>query len=364
MSELPETGVAYQCPDCQAIYTQHDLVPLYECSRCGGSTPERRCEECNIFTARAGEGCEECAAECEEVEVVEDHDGALIPTEEWDPEESKAARDAAYAAERAREREEGKARERERRDAAATQVRADQVQVGAWIMHPSPDEGQDDCRVAVQVVYDWGHHRGVVVSEFGMAQVLRVPRETMFTGVPAPDRWSTADEARGGFDAPSFDPDGGAMIASSAPRAGTEDFEITLAKTPRNLSPCGPLPCLSISRIAGSLGTVLGVFVDRGHAERSLAVWEAAARALADAQGVEPVPDRIGATLIREGLSMHADRLGTPVSIALGTNDMGLDPDQRLLNVHVGGSCASLADPGRLLAAVQIARAELGHLNG
>lgn len=61
-----------QCPSCQRFFeTPDDLAPLYECSRCGGTSTERRCSECNIFAARADDdGCEDCGEPAEEVETI------------------------------------------------------------------------------------------------------------------------------------------------------------------------------------------------------------------------------------------------------------------------------------------------------
>lgn len=98
----PRTG--HWCNDCQELV---ETTPVYECSRCSEASDERRCADCNIFTARREEdGCENCFAEVEEVQVVTDHDGTLIRAEDYDPngearEVRNAKASAAAAAKRA-----------------------------------------------------------------------------------------------------------------------------------------------------------------------------------------------------------------------------------------------------------------------
>lgn len=61
-----------------------EAVRVYECDADGWVGTERRCETCSKFVSRRDEdGCENCFAEVEEVEVVTDHDGTLIKAEDY-----------------------------------------------------------------------------------------------------------------------------------------------------------------------------------------------------------------------------------------------------------------------------------------
>lgn len=73
----------YWCNDCEELT---EAVRVYECDLDGWKGTERRCETCNKFVSRREEdGCENCFAEVEEVEVVTDHDGAIIKASEYEP---------------------------------------------------------------------------------------------------------------------------------------------------------------------------------------------------------------------------------------------------------------------------------------
>lgn len=100
-------ATGYWCPDCMELT---ESIPVYECSADGWEGTERRCETCNKFVSRReDDGCENCFSVVEEVEVVTDHDGALIKAEDFRPNgkslaertkaaEAKSKRDAAKKA--------------------------------------------------------------------------------------------------------------------------------------------------------------------------------------------------------------------------------------------------------------------------
>lgn len=76
-------ATGYWCPDCMELT---DPVRVYECDVDGWVGEERQCETCKRFASRRDvDGCESCYAEVEEVEVVTDHDGALIRAEDYRP---------------------------------------------------------------------------------------------------------------------------------------------------------------------------------------------------------------------------------------------------------------------------------------
>lgn len=82
--EEVEPEEALYCPDCDAYFDSDSAIALYECSRCGQTMAERRCDQCNIFAAKLSDaGCPECeSAELEQAQAVRDVSGNLHSTEE------------------------------------------------------------------------------------------------------------------------------------------------------------------------------------------------------------------------------------------------------------------------------------------
>lgn len=62
---------ALKCPECSELFREgEEGEAVYECSRCGGRSLERRCADCNIFAAKvADESCPHCEAALEETPV-------------------------------------------------------------------------------------------------------------------------------------------------------------------------------------------------------------------------------------------------------------------------------------------------------
>lgn len=358
MSTTPETTPTYQCPDCATIYVGDDLVPIYECSRCNQTSIERRCEDDNIFMARTGVGCESCGVEADEVEAVEDHDGQLILAEDWDPEDSKASRDAVEADRVRREHDERLQKESEARAAASEGVAASAVVVGDWIMHPEPREWDPDGAVEVKEILHWGGGTlGFVVGDFGLPQVFPVPPGHMLTRVPPEE---TGRQQGDPFGAVIFNPDGGRMFMSSTPHE--EEYVIELAHITRGEAPWGDVPCLVICRYTPGLLNVFGVFVDREHAEAALGVWEQAGRALAEARGVEAVAIRASVRVEEKPFSTFTDSLGRLVEFTIGVSEWE-ESELPSLNVRTSGSNATVQDAGALLAVAEVARECLEHLD-
>lgn len=354
----PITG--HQCPECSTIHTEPNLTALYECSRCGETTTERRCDTCNIFAARAGDGCEDCAAECEEIEAVEDHDGALIPADEWDPDTSQATRAAAARAEADRARAEDDARKNAVREAASEKVTVTDLSVGDWIRHPEPRVLPDES-VQVLSLHDWRTQVGLVVEEHDGATVVPVDHDETLTRTPAPEYRS---EMASDFGQVTFVHDGGAMLMSSAPRQ--EEYVIELSHLTKGSVPRGGVPCMTITRGTHGLVTVFGVFIDRREAEDALTVWEQSGRALAASLGDDAPFDRRESVHVEQPpFSLRTDTLGRLTTFALGTSRSALGPEEErpYLNVNTAGTNATVADAGALLGAVAVAREHLTHLD-
>ncbi|WP_336794438.1 hypothetical protein [Gordonia malaquae] len=118
------------CGDCGDIVDT--VEPVYECTTCGQLTDERRCADCNRFTARAEHsiGCEICFAAVDTEAAALDHDGALIRAADFDPDgpskadRTRTARAVAVADAAAR------------LDQNTHTVRADEIEVGDWIHGP------------------------------------------------------------------------------------------------------------------------------------------------------------------------------------------------------------------------------------
>lgn len=355
----PNTVQAYQCPDCATLYDESELVTVYECSRCGQTSIERRCDQDNIFMGRLGPGCETCAVETEEVEAVEDHDGQLISVDDWSPDGAKADRDAAKAEQDRKARAEQERREKEARAAASETVPASSLAVGDWIINPQPHDWDPDAAVQVKAILRWGGGTlGLVVAEFGMPEVYPVAPEHECTRVP-PESSAKQDEAP--FGAVTFNPDGGRMSMSSAP--GKEEYCIELAHAHKGVAPWGNVPCMVVYRYTPGLLNVVGVFVDREHAEAALAVWEQAGRALAEGRGVDSVASEREVVQVEEKpYSTYVDGIGRVVEFTLGISEWD-DTDLPSLNVRTSGSNATIQAAGPLLAAVEVARGHLTHLD-
>lgn len=358
----PDIETGHRCPSCDTIYREGDLSRLYECSRCGSTSVERRCDACNIFMARAGEGCEDCATECEEVEAVVDHDGELVLVEDYDPDISKGERDAASRARSDRERAEAEARRRAERDAAAQPVAAADVRVGDWITHPEPGRYEPE-GVQVLALYDWGQRVGLVITEHGMAQVVSCSTDERLSRIPhAPAYGRDMSES---FGVISFDPNVSARTTmSSAPQPDSESFQVVMSRTALSFSPRGPVPALTIKHASGNFGTTFGAFVDRAAAQEALDTWEQIALSLAETQGVEAVPNAEGITVKEEAWASGIECVGQPVEVFVGTDKYSHTPNLAALDVVSNGRMhTTYADPCRLLAAVQAARGCLDHLN-
>lgn len=90
------------CAACERAVMDEEQIAVYECTRCSTTTDERRCPDCNIFTARAdySVGCPDCFGELDhDIEIVTDHDGSLILAADFDADGPSNAQRAATIAE-------------------------------------------------------------------------------------------------------------------------------------------------------------------------------------------------------------------------------------------------------------------------
>ena len=85
-----ETAPKFQCPSCESLWDEEDLITVRECSneQCGAifdGDSGRNCEECNRpFTRRLHDrGCPDCADEMPcDLDVLEEEESS--PAEKWD----------------------------------------------------------------------------------------------------------------------------------------------------------------------------------------------------------------------------------------------------------------------------------------
>lgn len=356
----PITVTAFQCPECSTIYSEDSLVTIYECSRCSQTSTERRCQDDNIFMARAGEGCEACETPCDEIEAVEDHDGELIPADEYDPNESKADRDAVAAAIAQRAQDEKAQQEREALDAASEATTVAALSVGDWIMHPAPSHpSHHDEQVEVVALPQWGGGTvGLIFSYYGSMTVIPTLPDREVTRVPAPD----FRKPLGPFGVVRFEADPDEAPTLSSP-SHDERYTVETSHLSEGSAPEGDVASLTITTQRGNYLTVLGVFVDRTHAEETLSVWESAARALADRRSVPLVSDGSAVSVESARWARYTDSMGRPSSLSLGTLDWGEATTTPYIHANLPGMSITIGDPHRLLAVVEVARGQLGHLD-
>jgi hypothetical protein len=208
------------CPDCEELVS---LVAVYECTNCSTESMERRCEDCHKFCSRRDEdGCENCMAECEEVEVVTDHDGTLIRATDYVPEgPSLADRNAAAEAAHKVEQAATAKKQTEQAYAGATAKPWSEVKVGDEVLAFNRDGSLDSMMgnqtiISLQTVgtdhADKRLETGQIIAHtfrFGVALELHNPTDTAYvandpkdreTEPPAQERYTvgTIDFASGG----------------------------------------------------------------------------------------------------------------------------------------------------------------------
>jgi len=146
VSEAP-----HWCSDCEEIV---HLVPVYECGTCSDISLERRCENCRKFMGRRDEdGCENCMAECQPVEVVTDHDGTIIRAEDYVADgPSLAERRTVAEAEHKAQRAAAEKQKSEQAYAGATATPWSAVKVGDEIL-AFTREGDVDTLMGNQTIF-------------------------------------------------------------------------------------------------------------------------------------------------------------------------------------------------------------------
>lgn len=164
---LVTTEAVTYCPNCEDEVDE--LVPLYECSRCGQRHAEedaegRRCPDCHIFMARVdGEFCPNCHEEAELVTRMVDREAE------------------------AKEREANRERHREaQRPADEERARKRAIQSAFWDEHAwlferfPPQHPESDSTMADQLRNGFGGDFpaiGMGVSEPQMAAIARFLKE-------------------------------------------------------------------------------------------------------------------------------------------------------------------------------------------
>jgi hypothetical protein len=178
------------CPACEELV---HLVAVYECNNCSNESEERRCADCHKFSSRRDEdGCENCMAECEEVEVVTDHDGTLIRAEDFDAatllRERNAATEAAHKVEQAATAK----KKTEQAYAGATAKPWSEIKVGDEVLAFNRDGSLDSMMgnhtiLSLQVVgadhADKRLEAGQIIAHtqrFGVALELHNPTDTAY----------------------------------------------------------------------------------------------------------------------------------------------------------------------------------------
>lgn len=359
MSTTPETITGYQCTSCATVWDKEDLVRVYECGSCSTLSDERRCESCNKFMARAehGEGCPDCFTECEEIESVVDHDGTLVPVEDYDPTgPSRAERDRATRDAEAASRAQAAKTEHDAVLARCTPTPWSQVTPGALLAPKSPTGFGYDTPVPVREVYPRPDGSVVVVTaEFSDPRIEVHPGDETVMVLPETD-----DQPPAGVAVVVAEQSG--PVSSPARRCEVHVEVATLTREG------ALLPSLNMSLRGGSLFTPLAQWIDADRAREGLDQWEHAARTFtAELAKVEVAadPDYVGRVrVIDDGSYATTDRsMITERKVTIGVDPAGwAGTDAPVMVVQTGGSTVTLRDPQVLLDAVAAARELLDHL--
>ncbi|GAB2734193.1 hypothetical protein [Nocardioides pakistanensis] len=381
----PETFEMLWCEQCSLPFEESEATRLYECSNCGTTGPDRRCDQCHKFMARSEEpGCPQCEEKVDEnpVAVVRDHDGAIILAEDYEPDgPSKAERDVQARAEAAEKAEADRvARLAEKQQNTTVRTAAD-IAPGSILIDP-----EDDSRFAtaaeVLSVRRVDTPDGPIVIfktyEYSPRTVVRradapVPTQETVTDRPTVTRTGeqvTAADFGGAYLVDGFNEDLGAV---SSPHT---DIDVLVGSSSRDH---GTLPTVALMTgrrnrqgdLSGSV-SFLGRWDDPEKAAAALDEIERAANALAAARTEHPPADvddlagrrsRPGTTQHRETDWVSGDEMRT-VRMEVGLSDWHEDSGALLSAQAPGGLSLTFDDPAVLKSAVAEARKHLGTLTG
>lgn len=268
-----------QCEQCDTIWAPDELERCYECGTCSERSLERRCEQCNRFMGRADEdGCPECAGECHDVDAVQEADGGWVLAEDYDPDETSAARSNRHA-------DEAKDRARQKQaafEATLTERTWAEVKAGWMLAQDNPSSYDPDAIWVVRHVTR--NPAGAVVvsytSEHGSMEYAEAHHPDDTVRVASDDE--SAAEPYGLI---VRDPDGADPMADTRSRC---TYEVNVGP---GTSDTSGMPLLSLQASFGNLSMAVGVWHDPAVAARALDVLAAVATDLAETDGSEPVPE-------------------------------------------------------------------------
>ncbi|MFD6092806.1 hypothetical protein ACFWGN_11850 [Oerskovia sp. NPDC060338] len=349
-----ETFTAHWCPQDEKIV---EPVVVYECSRCGERSDERRCPTDNIFAARVeSPGCPECFDDVEEIEAVTDHDGETVRVEDYDPQgASLVERDAEARAQASAAQAERVAEKTRELDGRAVTKAWSEVRPGDQILVPSNIGSLPPDELGVYAVEVAGP--GALGVEPGSVIAL-LDRYGLRVEVHAPD-----DQARVMIEPmdpqnPELSPVseritvGPAVVHGSS---GHRHIMLRLGKGERTTYGRAPVAVLygSSSPTSNGMGN-LGAFIDPREARAYADAARVAAEHLALDGGRRDYDDDVS-TEVSDEAYMTAN-LSRWVRFALGT-DMDQNTTQIILEQEKGrGSySACIKDKAAMLALVDLA---------
>ena len=354
MTSHPETQAAWWCADCEQIT---DPIRVYECSTCGEVDDDRRCTQCNRFKARREEdGCETCYAEVHEIETVIDHDGTVIPADQYDPDgQSLADRETAT-------RVAADAEARHRREAWRNEILSkshettwSQVQIGDAVL---TDEALNDRYgggrlPVVRAITPAQGHLVITTQDYSIGYLTVAPSDPVRVST---DTASNSHADRCPFGRFILEDEDLGTVSSPA-----HTITVQVGHSTRNADQ--PQTPVILLRLHGNnISYVLGYWHDPVIAAAALDVLDEAAARLAKHLGVTLDPGcGVEKVTVTEKAWLYEQAL-SQVGVRVGFDDA--QPKHRGLVAFSlnGRHSASFADPHALAAAVAATRNLLSRL--
>lgn len=348
------TGVTLDfCESCEQV--AEETVTVYECSTCGATSEERRCENCHRFMARRDEpGCPDCLEPVVEKALVVDLDGAFIDPENYLPQgPAYAVRQAEQAVVEKTERQRKTAEKAQAQEAASRETTWGEVRVGDRIAGGVDRWGGVRSPAVAHVMTAADGAILVATDEYG----LHVERHTADEPVRVSTDAATLAEP--------IEPVGRYVLLDEAPQGASSPVEGVRIQVGPSTRETQTVPVLSMLADAGNMVIPIGLWYDPALAVEGLDVLEATAIRLAEALGVtlDPAAGSEHVKVEEPTWVSTSGRLPRHAEIRVGA-DSWHARHKALADIRVDNYSAALSNPHALAYAVQAARGLLDRLTG